>query len=1150
MYAAIKSYCENENTNGLFLMDMPTGFGKTHSVLKYIFESCLKEENKDRLYFFITPLKKNLPENELKHFFEKDGKTEEFQKKYLFIDSNSECAIKHYSEKLKNQIPSEIAESKAFKHFEQEVEFLQKQRNSGDYALQPLLKNIENNFREHTEPVFRRFIQEKLEIFPDTKHRIHAIKNDRKWKWVGELYPAVFTQERQIIFLSMDKFLRKNSPIVEPSYYFYNSNLIDNAIIFIDEFDSSKETILDYIISNGLQGKIDPICLFKSIYSALKTNDFPNKLIISSKTGKKSKNLENLLKYVHKKAEKIHKTYKLDFLHRTASDTENNDKNFLFQDYKFHSVLNGDNHYITSISDYKARQNIIHCTQTKPEPEKYNIHSMLGELRGFIQLFQDIINQLAYHYQNVQNKQRQNGENELTQEEAVRSILDLFQLSEEDMDYLTVQIMSDKFRIEQDEKVEFDQSIYEKGFRYYCFENSAQHHMRTRVMMCSFRNSPEKLLLQICKHAKVIGISATATLPTVIGNFDLEYLQAKLHERYYILPDEEYERLSQKFHHSQTGYQSQIQIHTELIETADYSVQTWLNILQDSDLAREVYNFLEINVEKENNSYYNHERYARIAMVFRKFLVHDDIQSMLCFLTKHPKDDNDTRLNLKQLRKVLKYVADSIHSDFNIKNSVICLTSNNYEREKKAIAARLSENEKLFVISTYQTIGAGQNLQYPIPDSLKGKLICSNSYPPREEKDFDAVYLDKPTNLLVNMKNLQEKDFVKYIFQIQFLQENAELSMKDAVEYIRMAFCYYTTGKKRQIMPEENIYYKKSIVMYATRIINQAIGRICRTNQKKEHIYIFADKRISDCIDLSVTDKRILNYEFLALIDKIKTMRAEKLVDINETLKNKAELASTRSYLKIYHMLEYEWTESTMKTWTELRRFLMQHPTASENEASKNPVYRSYVKLPEKNNVLYYNQNEDYQEVSIFFTQTQNTQILNAENTRLPRLMKWQALYEYFISQGYATAFQPNDYILSPPFWNNIYKGALGEISGSFWFQQVLGIQLEELTSPDEFELFDFKIEEKKIYIDFKNWNETTTRLFGEEIEKIRRKAKQCKCRYVIIANILTKKDYEIQKITYDGIDFLMIPSLLNDTETGTIRVNQEAAKKIKEMCQ
>ena len=41
MYQIIKNYCEDENTNGLFLMDMPTGFGKTYSVLKYLFLTVL-----------------------------------------------------------------------------------------------------------------------------------------------------------------------------------------------------------------------------------------------------------------------------------------------------------------------------------------------------------------------------------------------------------------------------------------------------------------------------------------------------------------------------------------------------------------------------------------------------------------------------------------------------------------------------------------------------------------------------------------------------------------------------------------------------------------------------------------------------------------------------------------------------------------------------------------------------------------------------------------------------------------------------------------------------------------------------------------------------------------------------------------------------
>ncbi len=36
MYTAIKNYCNDGSENGLFLLDMPTGFGKTYSVLKYL----------------------------------------------------------------------------------------------------------------------------------------------------------------------------------------------------------------------------------------------------------------------------------------------------------------------------------------------------------------------------------------------------------------------------------------------------------------------------------------------------------------------------------------------------------------------------------------------------------------------------------------------------------------------------------------------------------------------------------------------------------------------------------------------------------------------------------------------------------------------------------------------------------------------------------------------------------------------------------------------------------------------------------------------------------------------------------------------------------------------------------------------------------
>ena len=53
MYNIIKRYCENEFTNGLMLLDMPTGSGKTYSVIKYIFDA-VQDVNNSRRFFFIT----------------------------------------------------------------------------------------------------------------------------------------------------------------------------------------------------------------------------------------------------------------------------------------------------------------------------------------------------------------------------------------------------------------------------------------------------------------------------------------------------------------------------------------------------------------------------------------------------------------------------------------------------------------------------------------------------------------------------------------------------------------------------------------------------------------------------------------------------------------------------------------------------------------------------------------------------------------------------------------------------------------------------------------------------------------------------------------------------------------------------------------
>ena len=108
MYDVIKRFAESEATNGLMLIDMPTGSGKTYSAIKYIFDACLQEENEKRKYIFVTTLKKNLPVDDLRQRFEEAGKADLFSEKVLFIDSNMDSVIDGWTDDVRRNIPYEF----------------------------------------------------------------------------------------------------------------------------------------------------------------------------------------------------------------------------------------------------------------------------------------------------------------------------------------------------------------------------------------------------------------------------------------------------------------------------------------------------------------------------------------------------------------------------------------------------------------------------------------------------------------------------------------------------------------------------------------------------------------------------------------------------------------------------------------------------------------------------------------------------------------------------------------------------------------------------------------------------------------------------------------------------------------------------------
>lgn len=1137
MYTAIKDYCSNGIDNGLLLLDMPTGFGKTYNVLKYIYEASLQESSSERKFFFVTTLKKNLPKEDLEKHFREGGHLADFKEKFLFVDSNADCVIQNLTEDLEKRIPIEIRKTDEFKIMRNDVRFLREsQKNIDKKGLRPYAASIKENLMGRSEPAFRRYVQAILaHEFKTVKERVYAIKTDEKWQWLGELYPAVFTSDKQIIFMSMDKFLARNATIVEPSYMFYNSKIIDNAIIFIDEFDATKETILKNIISNGLREKIDYIELFNDIYSVLHTIEFPKAMTAPSKawterqtTNNKYKhtNLQFVLDNIREKADAIHNQYTLQFSHKTVSNEDAESRNFLFQDHQFHAILDGNKSYITTVSDSIERINAIRFSSEKPSTEDSNIQVMLGKLRGFIKYFQGGINMLAYNYMQCRQERRNPDEDEFSLEAAIRSILAEFRLSDKHIDYITSQVLISSHKPKGDiENADFDLSFYENGFRYYAFEDDYAHDMQSKIMMYSFQVTPEKILLRFCERAKVIGISATASVPTVVGNFDHKYLKAKMQKRYSVVADSDRQRLRTEFERSISGYNNKdITVDVQLLGEV-YHEKIWEGVFDDIYLAQHIFEKIERAQSQEKNNY-NKERYYRIAMAYKQFVCHDDIQSFLCVLTKHPRP-GDMYLDMDLIHEIFNYIHKERGQKFD-KNTICLLDGEEFDSNKEQIIGRLQKGEKLFVISVYQTIGAGQNLQYAIPQNLSGHLASSNERATRGEKDFDAIYLDKPTNIFVNLnENISDEDFVKYLYYVEFLQESAELSTQETRKHVKKAFKTFLTGHPYWD-DAKSVYDIKSVVLMSTRTIIQAIGRICRTNQKRKKVYVFADYRIAESIDFDIDDgKRLLNPEFKSLLSHIKEQK--KTYDCGNFV-DEASLLSVRVNKMINNILREDWTDSRMAQWKMLREFTLQFPTlSSSKESSSFIAHNTYVRLPKPMSTIYYNQESDYNKVLVSFIKTKDYPYeVSSSAAKLDLLMKNQKLQTFFDRKGWATSFPCNDFILSPPLFNNIYKGALGEMSGRFLLWDYLGLNLTEIDDPEIFELFDYKIENTDIYIDFKNWHERTRFDNLEMLKKIHSKSESCKAKCVIVINVVSEQFTDPIRTNYGDLTVVQIPSIID----------------------
>ena len=596
----------------------------------------------------------------------------------------------------------------------------------------------------------------------------------------------------------------------------------------------------------------------------------------------------------------------------------------------------------------------------------------------------------------------------------------------------------------------------------------------------------------------------------------------------------------------------------DILKTNGESVESMISsVFEDKNHIKRINNKFKAQSIKN----FDIERYLSVAYVFKQFILNSQIKSFLCLNTALPKQGSKFDINI--LKDLFELVIKETKVKINKNYLVVLRSGATFEANKKEVLNRLAKGEKIFLISSYATLGAGQNLPYEIPETEQLVNLNDNidiNDPRNLKKDFDAIYLGEISNILTNLYNENDeftnKELYHYISQVENLYENSEISY----DTLEIAIC---NGFRKLKNPQYKVYdliTNKAYLSktgYITKQTIQGIGRLNRTFNKRKVIPIYISSSVYLFFDTHIAEKEIVSPEIEELIHFL-----EKRGDIPYDDNNfQAERISMETRNHIFEVLSNDWTESIIDYWKRLRDMVLKYPTVDEKMYQKDILFMEYyihnTHCTDYNSYFFHEYN-DFAKVNVFFEESKEKACLTMrknipdveietikecsfDNSRLSEILKYEGMKEYFIKMKYATSFKSKKYMMCPVLYQNIYKGALGEVAGKFILEKELNIELKELNS-EYFEMFDYKLSDD-IYIDFKHWrrNSVDKKTY---LEKINKKLEEVNGKKVYIINILDDNDsFDQINMTYHG-RIIEVPFLL---DTKNYKANQKIINMLRE---
>ena len=1133
MKGLLEKFCnDKDRKSGLLLVDLPTGFGKTYTVAQYIAENYEKIDGK---IIFVTQLKKNFPADELRKCFREVGKERELDNFMLIIENNVDNLCKNFHKVKDELVKYKICERAFLWKIEREIAILNK-KDLGDDELF-LKQQAREDLQEKTERELRDKVTAYLLRTADGKERTKSerrelVKSDPAYSWISNLYPTVHVFDKKILIMSLDKFLLRFSTIVEPPFVIPDStDFLKDGVVFIDEFDTSKDVVLNRIIEDGLSNYIAVLELFRLIATRLNSETkFTSKLLEESE---KSKNKETwygpaeIIRRFKERANEIVEQYHLQFLHK-LDNNKNSKISFLFQDYQTRTIVNARQSSLIVQEDEVEQINRINVVKRGETSEEEPLHKLINNINGYLRYFQIGVGFIAENYVQKKYEKKEDVYN-ITNESAIRTVLSEFGIEGRNQNYLTTNILClyRKRGITEWQKAKdvLDFTTYNMGFRYCNLVDSDFFDTQSRFNYVAFNDSPEKFLVRLMEKVKVVGVSATATFESVLVNYDLQYLKKRWGDIIFQPDGEDKQRIEERFDMLTKNY-DRVNI---ICKPLGYEENL-------SDQSKEIMDRVCNLGIKE----YKKTRLVCFAECVELFFKNPEIKSFLYFSNAKLNEFNENGENqyITLFNEIKKFYANSAKIHF------LTGALDTFEKHKNDMFDCLKQGEKVFAVTTYASMGAGQNIHYEFPEIERDDLVNINdSNYNNNKKDFDAVYLEQPSNVIVNASTGFDSDlnFIKYLFQIKFLQEAGDLKPYIAEQRIKEAFAVRFGGEQVNIShPKDSRHF---CLAYA-KVILQAVGRICRTPNKNRNIYIFYQNGLENKIVpvLDCFGDKILNPEFRAFLRSCSEIGSEtKVTPREEGLRRSAENIIIKSNTRIDGLMK-DWQLNNIRNWETIRDFVLRYPTLDTLKGT--PFPELYIELPEEGNSYYCRENE-YKKREVSFQKMPGFELVDEKEVMLPDVMKIPGVKEYFVTEGYAVTFKKAKFILAYNVLKRVYQGALGETAGRYILDRKLlkGMDLYFKNMPPElYEKFDNMLADR-FYIDFKLWKGTYDPTYENELKKIRSKLRKTDPRKVLYVNIIKPYGKKIKPYQESSCDPILSISYLFDPQNYTWNI--EGLKKL-----